>query len=450
MRTIKIANAQGFLGDRQNAATELLKNAPDIDYITFDFLAEVSLSIMAIEKEKGEKGYAKDFPKIIESLIPFWNEGLSFKVIANSGGLDPKGCAEATAALLKNALNRPLKIAYVTGDNVLELLKTCDGNDYPCLETNEGIASIQEDLVSANAYLGGNVINQALKEGADIVITGRVADPSLTVGPCLYEFGWEENAFDVIAQATVAGHLIECGTQVTGGISTKWLEIEDPVHMGFPIVEMHEDGTFILTKPEGTGGVVDIDTVKEQILYEISDPDHYLSPDATISFTCLELEKKSLNRVEIRNAKGRDPTSTYKVVATYRSGFRSEAMLVIFGDQAVRKGRRLGQVVLERVASQGYTLDDSVVECLGSGDAAPGPKDFSVPEIVLRIAVKGSYEALECFSKEIAPLVTSGPQGVSGYLSGRPKIRPVFKHYPTLIEKDKVTTHVHTITVEEK
>jgi hypothetical protein len=422
-KSIKIANAQGFLGDRQNAAAELIKNARDIDYITFDFLAELSMSILAIQQEKGKPAFATDFPEIMASLVSFWNEGLNFKVIANSGGLDPEACARATEEAVKGA-GRPLKIAYVTGDNVLQELK-------------------DEKFVSANAYLGADVVKEALELGADIVITGRVADPSLTVGPCLYEFGWGPENLDAIAQSTVAGHLIECGTQVTGGICTKWLELEDPVHMGFPIAEIFADGRVLITKPEGTGGIVDIDTVKEQILYEISDPDHYISPDAVVSFSYLELEQISTNCVEVRNAKGLPATDTYKVVATYRNGYRAEALLVIYGDQAVRKGRRLGQVVLDRVIAQGHTFDDFVIECLGSGDAAPGPKDFSVPEIVLRVAVKGSYEALECFSKEIAPLVTSGPQGVSGYTTGRPKIREVFQYYPTLISKEKVTPQIH-------
>jgi len=422
LKTIKIANAQGFLGDRQNAAADLLSNARDIDYITMDFLAEVSLSIMALEKEKGLPGYAKDFPKIMESLIPYWKEGLSFKVIANAGGLDPKGCAQATREALGDL---SLKIAYVIGDNVLGLIE-----DAP------------EQLVSANAYLGADCIKKALELGADIVITGRVADPSLTVGPCLYEFNWNPDDYDKIAQATVAGHLIECGTQVTGGIATKWLEIEDPVHMGFPIVEMQEDGIFYITKPEGTGGIVNTDVVKEQLLYEIGDPDNYISPDAVVSFAWLDVQQIAANRVLVTGARGREPTSTYKVSASYRAGYRTEAMLVIYGDQAVRKGRRLGQVLIDRVMALGHKIDDFVIECLGSGDASPGPRDFSVPEIVLRVAIRGPKETLECFAKEVAPLVTSGPQGLTGYMSGRPKIREVFQFHPALIEKDKISWEV--------
>lgn len=447
MKTIRIANTQGFWGDRQQATAELLKKETDIDYITMDFLAEVSMSIMASEKEKGRSGYASDFPKIIASIVPFWNEGRLFKVIANAGGLDPKGCAESVLKELEG-INCPLKIAYVTGDDVLSLLQNATQDDYPNLETAKNIGSIQDRLVTANAYLGADVIKQALSLGADIVITGRVADPSLTVGPCLYEFNWGPVDFDQMAGATVAGHLIECGTQVTGGISSRWLEIEDASSMGFPIAEIREDGTFTITKPEGTGGLVNIDTVKEQLLYEIGDPDQYISPDVIVSFTRLELEQSGTNRVDVRNAKGRQTTSTYKVAATYRSDFRAEGMLVIFGDQAVRKARRLGQIILDRVNAQGYDFNDSVIECLGCGDASAGPKDYSVPEVVLRIAVEGSWEALSCFSKEIAPCVTAGPQGVSGYLGGRPKIRQVFKYYPTLIEKEKVQTNVVIIARE--
>ncbi|CRX39082.1 acyclic terpene utilization AtuA family protein [Estrella lausannensis] len=448
MKKIKIANAHGFLGDRQTAAKDLLTRAQDIDFITFDFLAELSMSIMALEKKKGRPAYAKDFPSIIQSLVPFWNQGLNFKVVANAGGLDPKGCAEAVREALQEASARPLNIAYILGDDVLELLQTASDEEFPSLDRDETIAPYRERLVSANAYIGSDAIKEALDAGADIVVAGRVADPSLTVGPCLHAFQWSNTDLDKIAQATVAGHLIECGTQVTGGISTKWLDIEDPTHMGFPIAVIHEDGLFSITKPEGTGGLVSVEIVKEQLLYEIGDPDLYISPDLTVSFTCIEAEETAKNCVEVRGAKGRQPTDSYKVVATYQAGFRAEAMLVIFGDQAFRKGRKLGQVLLERVREQGFEFDDAVIECLGSGEAAPGRKDFSVPEIVLRIAVRGSEDALQCFAKEIAPLVTSGPQGVAGYASGRPKIRPVFQHYPTLISKEKVQTTIYFISSE--
>lgn len=436
---IKIGNAGGFWGDSLRAPARLLQQQPDLDFLTFDYLAEVSLSIMAIQREKGSGGYARDFIKVIASLAPLWKDGAHVKIISNAGGLSPRECAQACHEVLEKA-GLKKRIGIVEGDDVLSLLKDDAGSNlFRNLETKQSLMDIKDLLVTANAYLGAASIAQALALGADIVITGRVADPSLTVGPCLYHYGWNENDYHKLAGATIAGHLIECGTQATGGISTHWLGMPDKTNIGFPVVEVYEDGSSILTKPEGTGGEVSIRNTKEQLLYEIGDPARYLSPDATVSFLELQLSNDGANRVRISGAIGSAPPPTYKVSAAYRGGYRSEALLALVGPDVAKKATACGDIIHERVLQAGYELERYCVECIGTGALAQGvlPSSSAFNEGMLRIsAADHRYEALECFSQEIAPLVTSGPQGITGYISGRPKIRPVFKFWPCLISKE--------------
>jgi len=441
-KPLYIANAQGFWGDRNSAAATLLKQMPEIDYLTLDYLAEVSLSIMAIQRAQDPTlGYARDFLEVILSLIPFWKSGSRTKVIANAGGLNPQACALECAKILKKMDCGHLKIHIVSGDNVLpNLLSNPSLKLYQNLDTEESLETILPKLVTANAYLGAWPIIEALREGADIVITGRIADPSLTVAPAAFHFGWERTAFKQLACATVAGHLIECGTQATGGISTDWLQLPSPETIGFPVIEMYENGDFVITKPPGTGGLVNQQIIKEQLLYEIGDPNRYLSPDATVSFLDITLEDAGSDRILVKGCKGSKPPDTYKVSATYKQGFRADGMLTIIGSDAPRKARKCGEILLKRVEQAGYVLQNSLIECLGGGDAALGIlSNPSVTECILKVSVADERkEALECFIKEFAPLVTSGPQGTTGYLFGRPKIRQVFGYWPCLIESHQV------------
>jgi Acyclic terpene utilisation family protein AtuA len=289
---------------------------------------------------------------------------------------------------------------------------------------------------------------QALAGGADIVITGRVADPSLVVGPCVHHFGWKADDFDKIAGATVAGHLIECGTQVTGGISTDWLAVPRAGEIGFPIVEVAKDGSCVVTKPAGSGGVVDRGTVSEQLLYEIGDPENYMSPDAMVSFGGLRLEEDGTDRIRVVGAKGRRPPATYKVSATYRVGYRAAGTLMIFGRDAAEKARRCGEIVLARLAEAGLKPQRSLVECLGAGDVVKGMARSDPLEVVLRIAVADSRrEVVEKFARQMVPLVTAGPQGTTGYAEGRPVIREEFAYWPTLIAREQVKPSVEVIEV---
>lgn len=447
MNPLKIGNASGFWGDDTTAAARLLKQAKDLDYLTLDFLAEVSLSIMAIQREKDpQAGYAKDFISCLKTLLPFWENGASVKIVTNAGGLDPLACGQACREEIKKA-GLKLKVAVITGDNVLENLQEDPLNPlFDNLDTGNSLSTISEKLVTANAYIGARQVAEALEAGADIVIGGRIADPSLTVGPCLYHFKWSDNEYDKIAGATVAGHLIECGTQVTGGISSDWLNLPQLFNIGFPIAEIDEKGGAIITKPKQTGGAVTERTVKEQLLYELGDPANYLSPDAKVSFLSLNVRDLGDDRVVVENAKGSPPTNFYKVSATYRQGFKAEAFLAIFGKDAPKKAQKAGEAVFEKLKQSGFDLRHQKIECLGAGDLVPGIVKQETKECVLRLAARDERcEALEQFSKEIAPLVTSGPQGITGYSSGRPKVRAVFGFWPCLIEKKDLKLKIEVL-----
>jgi len=458
---MRIGNAQAFWGDRSDAAAEMLSREPDLDYLTLDYLAEVSMSLLAGQRERDPAaGYARDFIDVVRSLAPFWNAGGRCRLIANAGGLNPWGCAEACAVVLQETVSRPLKIGVVSGDDVLSVLRTpaADANNRDRelsrnLDSGTPISAVAARLITANAYLGAAAIARSLADEVDIVITGRVADPSLTVGACLHHFGWKDDDWDKLAGATVAGHLIECGTQVTGGISTDWLDLPDPGHIGFPIVDVSEDGSFVVTKPAGTGGVVTEGTVKEQLLYEIGDPAAYISPDVTVSFLSLDVEDLGSDRVRVSGAKGASAPKTLKVSATYRDGYWAAGTLTIIGHDARAKAERCGEIVLERVREAGYELRESVVECLG-GESIPRAMSVTsdtghplVDRALLRIAVAAdSSAAVERFTRELMPLITAGPQGTTGYSDGRPRVHPLFRYWPCLIDRIAVLPIVETMS----
>lgn len=442
MKPLLIGNSQAFWGDRPSASFELLSQKPDLDYLTLDYLAEVSMSILALQREKDSNlGYAKDFLDVIKSLIPFWKKNLTFKIITNAGGLNPIACAEACKKILEeNGIT--LKIGVVYGDNILELIKNHPEN-YRNLDTDRSIEPLVDKLVSANAYLGSYPIIEALEQGANIVITGRVADPCLVASCCMHHFKWKPDSYDLVASGIIAGHLIECGTQVTGGFSTNWLNYPEIHHLGYPIIEMNSDGTFIITKAKESGGIVSIETVKEQLLYEIGDPDNYLSPDATVSFLNLSLSDLGMNRIQISGAKGKKPPDSLKVSATYRDGYKIEGMISIVGRECRKKAILCAQILEMRIKKAGYLLDEIYYECLGTGDIVASMPKSETFETVLRVAARAqTKEPLEALSKEIASLVTHGPQGTTGYLSGRPKVREVFSFIPTLIDSKLVNAEV--------
>jgi hypothetical protein len=374
---------------------------------------------MAIQKEKDPNGgFAKDFLKVIESLIPFWKKGSKVKVVTNAGGLNPHGCAKAVKDLLNRA-GIQKRIGIVYGDDVLAQFP---GKGY----------------ITANAYLGAAPCVEALQLGADIVITGRVADPSLTVAPAIFEFGWKSDEWNKIAAATVAGHLIECGTQLTGGIATHWLELPDPASVEYPVVKIDSEGNFIVK-----GNYVSLKTVKEQLLYEIGDPGRYLSPDVTVSLLGIKLEEVS-EGVRVSGALGSAPTSTYKVSTSSKAGYKCEGSLVIVGKDAVAKARKSGKILVDRISPE-----RSCVEVIGTGDLFPGvlQPNETLTEVVLRVAAADpDPKKLENFAKQFAPFVTGGPPGTTGYSSGRPKVRPQFAYNAQLIDKKQVTPKAELVT----
>ena len=450
MKPLRIANAQAFWGDDSNAAARLAAQVPDLDFITLDYLAEVSMSILAKQREQDSSlGYARDFLDVTKSLTPFWQKGRKLRVVTNAGGLNPHAAAEACLNILRESNCEKKTIAVVSGDNVLPLIRQTP-EQFRNLETGKSIDVVLPSLVTANAYLGAGSISAALRDGADLVITGRVADPSLTVGPCIAHFGWRQNDFDRIAGATIAGHLIECGTQVTGGISTDWLNLPN-CNIGFPIAEVSDDGTCTITKPPNTGGRVSEQTVKEQLLYEIGDPQNYLSPDATVSFLSLEVQQADENCVQVSGAKGKAPTTTFKVSATFKAGYRATGTLTIFGRNAVAKARRCGEIIFQRLQDAGFSSAKVHTECLGSGDVVPGVlkrKSADSIETVLRISVFDQHrEAVERFTREFMPLITAGPQGTTGYAQGRPIVQEVFGYWPTLIDRSLVSPQVELLSM---
>jgi hypothetical protein len=302
---------------------------------------------------------------------------------------------------------------------------------------------VRARVVSANAYLGSPPIAEALRRGAVVVVTGRVADASLTLGPAAHELGWAWDDWDRLAAGTVAGHLIECGAQATGGLWCNWHEVSDLAGVGYPIADIAADGTFVLTKPPGSGGAVNRETAAEQLLYEVGDPAAYLTPDVMADFTSVTLTEAGRDEVHVEGARGRPATDTYKVSIAYRDGYASSGTLVIAGPEAAAKARRAGEVLLERLRRAGAAPEQSRVECLGTGECGAGGGGAEPPEVVLRVAVRDSRRAVvERFTKEFAPLVTAGPPGVTGYTTGRPAVREVFTYWPALLAKSAVSPEV--------
>jgi hypothetical protein len=442
MKRVRIGNGCGFWGDNLDAPV-LLAQHGRLDYLTLEYLAELTMSILALQKQRDPTaGFATDFLDVLERLAPVLRAQPQLKIITNAGGMNPAGCAAKAQAILARAGLTDHAIAIVTGDDLLPRLDdlAVQGNGLANLDTAEPLSTVRPRVVSANAYLCAAPIVEALRLGASIVITGRVADASLTVAPAVHEFCWSWDDWDRLSAATVAGHLIECGAQATGGLWINGSEAADLANVGYPLVEMDESGEFTITKPPSTGGAVNIETASEQLLYEVGDPAAYLTPDVVADFTSVTLSEAGNDVVRVTGAKGKPAPESYKVSIAYRDGWMASGTLVIFGPEAPTKARRAGEMILARLARAGYTYERSNIECLGAGDCVPGvlPVTWAPPpEVVLRVSVHDSRRAaVERFTKEIAPLVTSGPPGVTGYTTGRPSAREVFAYWPALLSRN--------------
>lgn len=440
--SIRIGGASGFWGDSAVGAPQLVRHG-QIDYLVFDYLAELTMSILAAARMKDpELGYATDFVSVaMRSVLPeVVAKGI--KVVSNAGGMNPLACAKALRTLAESQ-GLALKVAVVLGDDVLPLQAQL--KDMGVTELQSG-AALPAKLVSANAYLGAEPICQALHEGADVVITGRCVDSAVTLGILMHEFGWRvcpEDA-DKLAQGSLAGHLIECGAQATGGLFTDWQEVPDWHNIGYPVVQCEANGRFEVCKPEGTGGLVSVGTVSEQLVYEIGDPARYFLPDVVCDFTQVQLRQVAPNRVEVTGAKGLPPTPSYKVCATYMQGYRCSGQLTIVGMDAVAKARRSGQAILARtrgmLAALGWgDYSDSHLEVLGA-ESAWGPHAkpgaLATREAVLRLTVTHpNKQALELFAREIAPAGTSFAPGTTGAGGGRPSASPSIRQFAFLLPK---------------
>lgn len=452
---IRIANGAGFLGDQLEAPRKLVESA-SVDVLTLEYLAELTLSILAAAKGRDRAaGYAKDWLVVLRSLLPAIQQQPNLRIITNAGGVNPLACAKASAEILAEAGLGDLKLGVVDGDDLSnrmgELQK--QGESFAHFDDGQPFDATAE-LVCANAYLGAAPIVESLAAGARIVITGRVADASLTVAPCVNHFGWDWNDANKLAGATVAGHLIECGAQATGGYSTDWRQF-DLSDVGYPIAEVTADGDCSITKPANSGGAVNRQTIVEQLVYEIGDPTAYYTPDVVADFSSVTVEETTANTVSVRGALGSPAPATYKVSLAQKAGFTAQATLVLFGDHLREKAGVCAEMIFDRVAAAGFVLDQTHWELLGTGDAVPQSIEHSVDatisrEGVLRMAVRATdRRAVERFSAEVAPLITSGPSGLAGYAQPRAAARPAFAYWPTIVDKGHIEPRVQTATVKE-
>ncbi|MFT3813072.1 MAG: DUF1446 domain-containing protein [Acidovorax sp.] len=445
-KVVRIGGASGFWGDSSVGAPQLVQSG-QIDYLVFDYLAELTMSILAGARlKKPELGYATDFVTVAMRSVLRDVVARGIRVVSNAGGVNPQGCADALRALA-GELGVAVRIAVVTGDDVLPLLPELRNAQPPVRELQSG-APLPARVLTANAYLGAAPVKAALDAGAQIVITGRCVDSAVTLGVLMHEFGWTPHDLDRLAGGSLAGHIIECGCQATGGLFTDWQNVPDWPHIGYPIVECEASGAFTVTKPAGTGGLVAPACVAEQMLYEIGDPARYLLPDVVCDFTQVRITAAGAQRVRVEGARGLPPTDSYKVCATYAEGFKLSAQLTIVGFEAVAKAERTGQAILTRVGElleRGGLPPFSAthLEVLGAEScygALAAARDTR--EAVLRLTARHPHkEALALLAREIAPAGTSWAPGTTG-AGGRAGASPAIMQYAFLLDKARVAPTV--------
>ena len=448
---IRVAAGQGFWGDDLDAPRRQVEGG-QIDYLMLDYLAEVTMSILQKQRERDPSlGYARDFVGAMETILPaVLDRGV--KVVANAGGVNPRACAEAVRSVGAQRRGNKLRIGVVTGDDLLGRLDELLANGHPLtnMETGEPLSSVRDRVLSANAYIGSVPIVEALQGGANVVITGRSTDTALTMAPLRHEFGWGAQSWDQLAAGIVAGHIIECGAQCSGGNCLyEWRSIPDLANVGYPLVEARADGTFVVTKHPGTGGRVSVPTVSEQLVYEMGDPHSYITPDVIADFTTIRLAQDGEDRVLVSGIKGKAPTDKLKVSVAYRAGFKAVGTLVYVWPDALDKAQLADKILRERLDRLGLKFERVLTEFVGA-NATHGPlagDRRDAPEVQLRFGVRGTDRAaVERFTREIAPLVLNGPPSVTGFAGGRPKVEEIVAYWPALIDKSVVKTKVEIIS----
>lgn len=442
---IRIANGQGFWGDWLEAPVRLVEQGP-IDYLILDYLAEVTMSIVQKQKQADPNlGYARDFPPLIGRIAAKLKER-RVRVVANAGGVNPVACAREVKRLAPE-----LKVAVVLGDDVYDRVDDflARGLELKNLDTGEPLSVIRGQISSANAYIGAFPLAEALATGADVVIAGRSTDTALALGPMVHEFGWRADQFDLLAAGTIAGHIVECGAQCTGGnCIADWQTIPDFANIGYPIIEAEPDGSFVITKHHGTGGRVSLETVKEQLLYELGDPQNYITPDCVADFTSVRLAEDGPDRVRVSGIQGRPKTPFLKVSVSYLYGFKAQGTIVYSWPDALEKAKAADGIVRARLAALGLTFEEIYSEYFGANacHGIAAPVNAQPAEVMLRVGVRGKdKKAVDRFTRELIPLVLNGPPTGTGYGDGRPSVREVVAYWPALIPREEIQTRVEVV-----
>jgi hypothetical protein len=451
---IRIAAGQGFWGDLPDAPVRQVEGGP-IDYLMLDYLAEVTMSIMQKQKARDPSaGYARDFVPLMKQILPACVQR-DIRVTANAGGVNVAGCAAAVGDVARElGLAGQLKIGIVTGDDILDRIDDlfARGIELRNMDTGEPLSTVRDRVQSANAYLGAAPIVEALDRDARVVITGRATDTGLTLAPLIHEFGWAADDWDRLAAGTIAGHIIECGAQCSGGnCQFEWQSIPDLTNIGFPIAEASADGSFVITKHDGSGGRINQPSIKEQLLYEMGDPHEYITPDCVADFATIQLADEGSDRVRVFGIKGRPATDSLKVSISYSAGYKAVGTLVYAWPDAYQKARTADQILRGRLEHLGLKFDQMLTEFVGAS-ATHGPlagePSADLAEVQLRVGVRGQdRSAIERFSREIAPLILTGPPAVTGFAGGRPKVEEMVAYWPALIPKTEIQARVEVIDV---
>ena len=453
--TVRVAAGQGFWGDWLEAPVRQVEGGP-IDYLMMDYLAEVTMSIMQKQKSRDPNaGYARDFVPLIERILPTL-VSKRIRVTSNAGGVNPRGCAEAVLAVARKlGFAGKVNVGLVSGDDILPRLDEliARGHELRDMDSGRPLSDIRDKVLSANAYLGMGPIVTALEQGADIVVTGRVTDTGLTLGPLFHEFGWRTNDWDKVAAGTVAGHIIECGAQSSGGnLLRDWRKVQGLANPGFPIVEASPDGTFVVTKHPKTGGIVNVPSVTEQLVYEMGDPHSYITPDGVADFTTIQLKQAGKDRVQVSGIKGGPKTPMLKVSIAYFYGYKAVGTLVYSWPEAYDKAKAADRILRQRLKDLGLSYEQILTEFVGA-DAThgrlAGPASPEAPEVQLRIGVRAREKApVDRFTREIAPLVLTGPPSVTGFAGGRPQVEEVVAYWPALIDRREIEPGVKVEILE--